>query len=449
MRNDRSALTRMYRSFDLFAQAAAARGHGFVPLSAGANWTTASPSVLRCLHHELDSALTYRDYSRSAGPRAVTDALEHVEFILSSGWHRPAVTVTGGTAEGARLVFELLERAGRFRPRSRALMVGHGFPFYAHLCGQFDLSFREVLGDDQSDAGYLPGIERVVHRIERDRPGIVFLVVPNNPIGECYTAADLSALVHACSANGSALLVDRVCMLPWDDHTTLGRAIAPLVQAGDCFVVDSFSKSESLAGLRTGFIVASTTNRDRLIELNRERRLNPIVFSTMTLAFCRLAMLSTDSCHNGAPTADDCGAQQAGALSRQLVAALPVTYTGPDLAALYAEFRPLYRQEILDRQRVILENYETLKACLGMAAARPMRLDAGFNVAVTLPSMIAANEELDQYRLAHQHGVGLLTEACFRRSPRAAGNYFVRIGLSLPRASFNAGLELMRAYFQE
>src|SRR5207237_1429036 len=85
---------RMYESFRLFSVSAQERGKlPYYQLSAGANWIPAGSAVLRCLHEELDSALTYRNYGRSAGPLGVTDALEDVEARLGDSATRPAVTI--------------------------------------------------------------------------------------------------------------------------------------------------------------------------------------------------------------------------------------------------------------------------------------------------------------------------------------------------------------------
>ncbi len=75
-----------------------------------------------------------------------------------------------------------------------------------------------------------------------------------------------------------------------------------------------------------------------------------------------------------------------------------------------------------------------------------MRLDAGFNVALTLPAMRPANEAADQRCLAYDYGVAVLTERCFRTSARQYGNYFLRLSLASPRPAFHAGLEALCSY---
>lgn len=433
---------RMYQLFRLFSDATARRKETpFFHMSAGVNWLPACPSVLRCLHAELDSALTYRNYGRSAGAFGVTDALEQVEFALNAGQYRPAVTISNGTTEGARLVFELLAASRSIQPGDTAMMVGQGFPLYSLLSETFGLQFKEVLSDVESPAEeYLPAMDLVLQLIETSRPKIVFLIIPNNPIGESYSEQDMSALAKKCSSCGAVLLVDRVCLMPWDDYGASARACAPQIAAGDCFFVDSFSKSESLAGLRTGFIVSNEAHRDALVELTKARWLNPVVFSTMTLAYTRLAMLANDS-------RDEATGGLANGLIDHLIHDCVASHGGQEAKSHFAEFCAEYRKDMAERRKSISNNYKQLCDRLGSSAIRPMKLDAGFNVAVCLPTMLPVGEEADQRRLADAHGVGVLTEICFRNSTRKVGNYFVRLGMTLPHDEFRQGLDAICDYY--
>jgi aspartate/methionine/tyrosine aminotransferase len=158
---------RMYASFQLFSKAAAGRRNApFLQMSAGANWLPACPSILACLHTELESALTYRNYGRPAGAVGVTTALEQVELNLNGDAYLPAVTITNGTTEAARLVFESLIASRRIRPGDSTLMVGHGFPLYHSLSQEFGLHFHEVLRETGGAFdSYLPPMDRVIQHI--------------------------------------------------------------------------------------------------------------------------------------------------------------------------------------------------------------------------------------------------------------------------------------------
>ena len=331
-----------------------------------------------------------------------------------------------------------LSADGRAPRGARALMIGHGFPLYVHLCHAIGLEFREVLNEDGDEPGYLPAMDRVVQKIQRHRPAVVFLIVPNNPIGEMYPEESLRQLAAACADSGAALLVDRVCLLPWDDPVPVCRAVAPLLATDRCFVVDSVSKAESLAGIRAGFVVSGGADRDRLLQRTRERCLNPVTFSTVTLAFCRLASLPPE-----VTGAEARATELVGGLNRER----PGWAEESNFNDLFPAFRAEYRRDLTGRESVLRENHQALRQRLGSAATRPLSLEAGFNVALTLPAMGAGAEETDQRRLAYEHGIGALTEACFRASKRATGRYFLRLGLSIPADEFAQGLEALGKYY--
>jgi DNA-binding transcriptional MocR family regulator len=132
----------------------------------------------------------------------------------------------------------------------------------------------------------------------------------------------------------------------------------------------------------------------------------------------------------------------------RLIGDCATPYSGADLKGLFAAFQSEYGNDTSERRRMISVNYAAALDRMGKVAIHPMRLDAGFNVAVTLPAMVWSNEDADQHRLAHDHGVGVLPEGCFRSSHRTTGNYFFRLGLTLPPAEFGIGLDIVREYYR-
>ena len=98
--NEKSPLNRMYNSFNLFGKFAENNSE-FSQLSVGVNLIDACSSILECLHMELNSGLTYRNYGRSSGLVPITNALEFVENTIANSINDLAVTITNGTTDGA------------------------------------------------------------------------------------------------------------------------------------------------------------------------------------------------------------------------------------------------------------------------------------------------------------------------------------------------------------
>lgn len=162
-----SPFERMYDSFSLFAKSAIKKpSKRIVYMSSGINWMEANKSVLNLLCQELKSAISYRNYGRSAGAKIITDLLEFIEIerFRSESCDeklRPSITITNGASEGSYLLIKLLSDSGFFDERRNTLMIGHGFPLYAKLSDKFNLSFLECLGNKDSVTSLLPKVEEI------------------------------------------------------------------------------------------------------------------------------------------------------------------------------------------------------------------------------------------------------------------------------------------------
>lgn len=90
------------------------------------------------------------------------------------------------------------------------------------------------------------------------KPDIVFLCNPNNPTGLCIDNALLKNIAEYCERNGIYLVIDE-CFLflcdDWQERSFMSKcADFPHV-----LIIDAFTKTYALAGLRLGFAVSSNT----------------------------------------------------------------------------------------------------------------------------------------------------------------------------------------------
>jgi aspartate/methionine/tyrosine aminotransferase len=84
-----------------------------------------------------------------------------------------------------------------------------------------------------------------------ERTRVVYLVDPNNPLGICYTADEISAFAELCRAADAYLIHDCTYY-----HFAHGHTFAASVYPQRTLTTYSFSKWLGLAGLRVGAIVA-------------------------------------------------------------------------------------------------------------------------------------------------------------------------------------------------
>ena len=97
----------------------------------------------------------------------------------------------------------------------------------------------------------LAGLERLI----TPRTRMVCVCNPHNPLGRCFTRAELEALGALCTARGLRILSDEI----WSEivyapaQFTSMLALSPAV-AANTVVVHGFSKAFALAGLRIGYV---------------------------------------------------------------------------------------------------------------------------------------------------------------------------------------------------
>lgn len=97
----------------------------------------------------------------------------------------------------------------------------------------------------------LAGLERLI----TPRTKMICVCNPHNPLGRCFTRAELEALGALCTAHGLRILSDEI----WSEivyapaQFTSMLALSPAV-AANTVVVHGFSKAFALAGLRIGYV---------------------------------------------------------------------------------------------------------------------------------------------------------------------------------------------------
>jgi len=158
------------------------------------------------------------------------------------------VLVAHGAAGANALVYAAL-----IEPADRVVAI---VPTY-----QQHVSIPESLGAEvvrlplQADAGYqldLDALERLVAPATK----VIAFTNPNNPTGALMDAATLEGVVAIAEAAGAWVLIDEVYRGTTQLGDDLTPSIADLYAKG--IAVGSMSKAFSLAGLRLGWICAST-----------------------------------------------------------------------------------------------------------------------------------------------------------------------------------------------
>lgn len=157
------------------------------------------------------------------------------------------ITVTAGSDEAMRLIFQCFGEAGK-----KLLTVTPTFEMYDVYSKMFGMrhetvEYREDFTVDPQDI--LKSIDEVT--------GIVILLNPNSPIGSVYDEKAVRTIIEKAASVGAVVVVDEAY------HYFYRPTYMPLINEYDnLLVLRTFSKLLSMAGLRIGY----AAGEKRLIE---------------------------------------------------------------------------------------------------------------------------------------------------------------------------------------
>lgn len=430
----------IYESFSLFSKASSRRR--ITEMSAGVNWQPTPPCVKKSLQFEIQHDLSYRNYGRSVGGKYITDIIEICERKAVGNPSRISCALTNGATDGAHCLFSFFLHERLIHKHDTVAMIGVSFPVYSSLMSRFGIRYVEVTHQDV----IVPEIDFVLEHLTTIRPSAIIVSLPHNPSGVMKSATYYEQILIWARTNGSLVIVDRVCLMPWDDSNDIANIVYNNIRDGVCFVIDSPSKSLSLAGLRLGFVLMAHSYLKGFEAEMRARSLNPVVFGTLTLALCRIGQLA----NNIGIGETDSVMRFARRHFRDALRQYPSDFAPPEISveSFITKFVAAYIEEIKVLKARIARNYASIVEIFEHDATSDIILNAGFNVILQLPRMMVCNEISDQRELALEYGVCILSERCFRdNSKKNNGTYYIRLSLSVPEQDFYRALLVIKEYF--
>ena len=197
----------------------------------------------------LADALHPRDLYTYPNYRQLLDALSDYCRVP-----RQHLLLTNGADQAIDLVVRLI-----FAPGAQVVVPSPVFSFYYQMLDVNGVNSVVVPYGRRGQSFYLP-CDAVLDAL----PGSDGLILcnPNNPLGVQIEPDDLQRLIALCVELDKPVIVDE-CYYEYLRHSCL-EAFSGLEQL---FVIRSFSKYFGLAGLRLGYVVASTHAVRQLLKL--------------------------------------------------------------------------------------------------------------------------------------------------------------------------------------
>lgn len=159
---------------------------------------------------------------------------------------------------GAAELIDLYVRA--LRPRT-ALEAAPTFSEYRRSLTAAGCEVRDVVLTRES--GFV-WEESVLDRLDKEQPDLLVLCNPNNPTGRLISPSLLDRILARCDERGIAVLIDE-CFIDLADRRE--SRTTDLARYPGLMILNAFTKSHSLAGLRLGFCM--TANSSLLARMSR------------------------------------------------------------------------------------------------------------------------------------------------------------------------------------
>lgn len=159
---------------------------------------------------------------------------------------------------GAAELIDLYVRA--LRPRT-ALEAAPSFSEYRRSLTAAGCEVRDVVLTRES--GFV-WEESVLDRLDKEQPDLLVLCNPNNPTGRLISPSLLDRILARCDERGIAVLIDE-CFIDLADRRE--SRTTDLARYPGLMILNAFTKSHSLAGLRLGYCM--TANSSLLARMSR------------------------------------------------------------------------------------------------------------------------------------------------------------------------------------
>lgn len=162
------------------------------------------------------------------------------ELIAShNGIMNENISITSGSDEAMRLIFHCFGEKGK-----KLLTVTPTFEMYDVYSKMFGMDHITAEYNDD----FTLSLDRIVDEIDNNT-GIVVLLNPNSPIGECWTENDACTIIRKAAAVGAIVVVDEAY------HYFCESTFINLINEFDnILILRTFSKLFSCAGLRIGYV---------------------------------------------------------------------------------------------------------------------------------------------------------------------------------------------------
>ena len=435
--------------------------HQYFMLSGGVNLFPMSSVWKGLISLEIENDLAYGWYTSQEGFPTLQRAVSMWENYAASLGRFPTqkplgngVCMTLGASQAVAAVFDYVSSC---YPKSKVLLAGFTYPLFERCARHYQLGLNELLAEDDQDNRTLPTSQQLVDEINSKRPMLVVLTVPSNPSGEQYTFDEFKQIFSTAAEKGVLLLVDQAGQMPiaQDSWVNIENAIAQSESQEHVVLVNSFSKTDAVPGLRVGYLMGPTRVIEHASKYQLISTMNPPTFPVLPPFFSLLARCVHTGERQGWASYSDRDKLLAFAQHMfEVTAAIVPRVVADEMRSLLSGegFAAKYDQYCHEQRNVgkaIVDNRIYLEERLASYISRTTRLQGGINYLVELEPFIGKEEDAICQKVFESTAVAILTESCFRISHRQRKNFWVRMSLAAPTDRFQAAVDRLADFLSK
>lgn len=422
-------------------------------ISSGTNQFPMPQIWKESIYKELETDFLYRWYTDSHGFQCITSAIKVYEDYLSGpglnafAHSRRQVCMTTGGCGAASAVFEYLKATYGL---CRVILVGMNYSLYERIAKEYGFPVQELCRTGNLEV--LPTPEDFRRMGQCEEKAVFVFSIPNNPTGESYSVAHFTEIAAEIKKRGGFIILDQVCNL------IISKRPLPLLEPvitlhnywNSCAVVNSFSKTDSTAGLRLGYVYGEDHLIRSCADLNARTVMNPPTFPAFPIVLTCLFRCLYLSGLYGSPTLSEQFKRRFRKIFFITTAVVPpsmrdyVEYVFSHLDLCYQA----YVDELLQNESIMRKNHDATCDIFRPYIRRASQLDGSFNFCVWFRQDFRMDELSLIEQLIDRTGVAILTESSFSLNPVRNKSFFIRFSTACGQAAYGAALQRMKAFLE-
>ena len=200
------------------------------------------------------------NYTNTAGSPLLVEAIKIYEKISASGDNIKDISslehICITTGASAAIAFYFRYFALRY-PKQDVLLLGHNYYLFYECMVRNKIDYHLLISSKENRIA--PTVDEIISEVNRHSYKLLVLTMPFNPSGEVYTESEMRTLIRALKDKKIFLLYDKCQMEDFADVFTYVNVNAIAYKENylkSLIIINSFSKTRSLAGARIGYICA-------------------------------------------------------------------------------------------------------------------------------------------------------------------------------------------------